>query len=227
MPTIPLRTKVWTFLKSIRKGHDRELQKDRDKTCHECEFLKKKAYRSPLTHKVNIGEFCTQCGCGTWPMADLKKGKNGWKNLKCPIGKFGDQETGLTPKDLSLLVNLRDRLEMDQAVVGMHLKEGTMLSDQDRNRMLGMPQNARGAKPEHPNRQVAPVDPTLAAAAGAAAARSGPATITEEELRRNFVRADGRPGVRGHMQPFDPKPQLGVTHKPPALNPVPASDASN
>lgn len=227
MPTIPLRTKVWTFIKSIRKGRDRELQKERDEICRACEFLEKKTYRSPVTGNVKVGEFCQQCGCGTWPLADLKEGKNGWVGFNCPIGKFGENATGSNPKDMSLLINIRNRLEMDSAVIDMHLKEGTMLSDQDRNRMLGMPQNARGRQPEQPNRQVVPVDPTLAAAVGAAAARSGPATITEEQFRRDFVLADGRSGMKSHMQPFDPKPQLGVTHTPPALNPVPASDASN
>lgn len=78
--------RILKFLRAVFGGRSRALVGERLKLCLACPHVMLKD-----GFKDGGGLFCRKCGCGTsamWPLAELHH-KLGYKNLRCPIGKWG------------------------------------------------------------------------------------------------------------------------------------------
>lgn len=82
--------------------------------CSDCEHIKKRKYIDQETFTTKEQMFCSECGCGTNPLAELNV-KLGFKNLRCPLDppKWGFVES-MNPKEATHLANQQIQTEMMQ-----------------------------------------------------------------------------------------------------------------
>ncbi len=163
MPTF--LQKAVSFLRAVTSGKDKKLQDQRDAICNACDQFIERPAKNAWGKWIMQG-FCKACGCGMRSMADMKRGKNAYRKMKCPRGYWpGDAESkGLTLKEANTLYGAFDRLEYNMALVQCSIDKQKPLDPAAQASIFGQPPQHNQSSPKPSAGAVAAENPIQQAA---------------------------------------------------------------
>ena len=163
MPTF--LQKAVSFLRAVTSGRDKKLQAERDAICNGCDQFFERPAKNMLGKWIMQG-FCKACGCGMRSMADMKRGKNAYRKMKCPRGYWpGDAKSeGLTLKEANTLYGAFDRLEYNMALVQCSIDKQKPLDPAAQTAIFGQPPQHNQSSPKPSAGAVAAENPIQQAA---------------------------------------------------------------